>query len=271
MSKQVVRLLKELNWKIAAAESCTAGAFSAAIADTPGASEVMEMGFVTYSEAAKEKLVGVSQDNINRYGVVSEEVAIAMAAGAANVANTEVGIGITGYAGPGGGTEKAPVGTIYVGFCINGQCSSIRINADVSKGRNSVREEVVDTALSCLEASLTEYLKLKDKHEPLSLITDNLIEQLDSVGVICNVEEELDEILNLLATKNIHWHNGHLANKFSPEPFITPETSTIGLITISGDLLWEESKRLMNESSPITYSALKEQTYMQYIQNTPKI
>lgn len=146
----VVRKLKEKGWHIAAAESCTAGLFSAEIASVSGASDVLEMGFVTYSEEAKNKLVGVNPDNIEKYGVVSEEVAIGMAIGSAMKAKAEVGVGITGYAGPGGGTEKAPVGTICVSLCVNGTVYVRTLHLDTTKGRNMVREEVVEITMEWL-------------------------------------------------------------------------------------------------------------------------
>ena len=153
-AKRTVLSLKEKGWHITAAESCTAGLFCATIADISGVSDVLEMGFVTYSEKAKEILTGVDQQTVDKYGVVSEEVAIKMATGSAMKANAEVGVGITGYAGPTGGTEKAPVGTICVGLYVNGNVHCNTFCLDVSKGRNVVREEIVEIALKWLSELL---------------------------------------------------------------------------------------------------------------------
>jgi len=149
-AETVVTLLKEKGFHISAAESCTAGAFIASIADAPGASSVLDRSFVTYSENAKHELVGVSLNTIFQYGVVSREVAEEMALGAAKTSGAEVGVGITGYAGPGGGTKEAPVGTVWVGIAINGDSYTFALSEDVSIGRNAIRRKVVETVLEML-------------------------------------------------------------------------------------------------------------------------
>ena len=156
-TQQVVELLKEYGWKISAAESCTAGLFAAEIASVSGASEVLDMSFVTYSEDAKIYLVGVNPASIKHNGVVSEQVAMEMAAGVAKKARAEVGIGITGYAGPTGGDEKAPVGTICISLFIDGSVIATTLHLDVSKGRNEVRKEVVSFTMEFLENNLCLY------------------------------------------------------------------------------------------------------------------
>lgn len=171
MKRKVVEILRSQGWRIASAESCTAGAFAAAIADVPGASDVLEMSFVTYSERAKAQLVGVDPETIAEFGVVSEEVALEMASGAANASDAEVGIGITGYAGPGGGTEKAPVGTICIGYCIKDRVQVETIHIEQVEGpvadgvnpedvacerRNFARNKVVEHVLERLVDILSE-------------------------------------------------------------------------------------------------------------------
>lgn len=146
----VVDLLKKKGFHISAAESCTAGAFAAAIADVPGASSVLDRSFVTYSESAKQELVGVSLKTISEYGVVSREVAEEMALGAAKTADAEVGVGITGYAGPGGGTKETPVGTVCVGISIKDKVRTFVYLEDASNGRNAVRKKVVENILDTL-------------------------------------------------------------------------------------------------------------------------
>ena len=145
--KKVIALLKRKGWHIAAAESCTAGAFSATIAEIPGASAIMNMGFITYSEEAKIKLVGVHPETIKQYGVVSEEVATEMAEGAAKQACAEVGVGITGYAGPTGGTEKVPVGTVCIGLYIKEATYIKTFHLDITKERNVIRREIVNITM----------------------------------------------------------------------------------------------------------------------------
>lgn len=111
-SQQLVELLKSKSLHISAAESCTAGLFSSSLASIPGASSVMEYGFVTYSAAAKTNIVSVKPDTIKNYTVYSGPVAAQMAIGAAQKSGAELGVGITGIAGP--HAESQPVGTVYI-------------------------------------------------------------------------------------------------------------------------------------------------------------
>ena len=110
----LVRILKEEGLHAATAESCTGGLVAQKITNVPGASEVFGYGFVTYAAAAKTKLLGVDAAVIKQYSVVSGPVAAAMAVGACRESGAELGVGITGIAGPGGATENKPVGTVYV-------------------------------------------------------------------------------------------------------------------------------------------------------------
>ena len=153
--QKLVDLLIERRMTVSAAESCTGGAFAAGIVSVSDASRVLGFSFVTYSEEAKHELVGVPTETIETCGVVSEEVARAMAQGAAVAGHADVGVGITGFAGPSGGTEKAPVGTVCFGFCINGNCRTYRRRfADLP--RNEVRALAVDFAADTLTELLTE-------------------------------------------------------------------------------------------------------------------
>ena len=110
----LVELLCQKHAKIATAESCTGGLLSKRITDVAGASEVFEFGVCTYANRMKEQVLGVSKHDLDTLGAVSPEVAAQMASGARRVAGAEVGIGITGIAGPGGGTPEKPVGLIYI-------------------------------------------------------------------------------------------------------------------------------------------------------------
>ncbi len=146
MESVIVSLLKERGWKIATAESLTGGWVAGKIVSFPGASEVFEGGFVTYSNEAKMNLLGVKKETIDTYGVVSEETAGEMAKGAAEKLGCEVAVATTGIAGPGGGTEKTPVGTVCFGVYINGkiQTSTVRY----TRNRNSNRDFSVIGALN---------------------------------------------------------------------------------------------------------------------------
>lgn len=101
---------------VATVESCTGGMIAQLITNVPGASDYFDRGFVTYTEASKHELVGVPEALIAEHGVVSEECARAMADGARTVARTTYAISVTGFAGPGGGTDDKPVGLVYIGL-----------------------------------------------------------------------------------------------------------------------------------------------------------
>lgn len=120
LEASVVTLLADMQYMIATAESCTGGKLASRIVDVPGASVVFKQGYITYSNKSKHKLLGVSKSLMRKYGAVSESVAAEMAKGAAEVADAAVGVGITGIAGPDGGTEEKPVGTVFIGCCVNG-------------------------------------------------------------------------------------------------------------------------------------------------------
>ena len=113
-ASDVVKYLVEHGIKIAVAESCTGGILAGAITSVPGASEIFECGIVSYSERIKSQLLGLPMELIDDCGVVSETVALAMAQGVRLVSHADIGVGITGIAGPTGGSKEQPVGTVYV-------------------------------------------------------------------------------------------------------------------------------------------------------------
>lgn len=135
---------------LATAESCTGGLVAALFTEIPGSSSVLDRGFVTYSNEAKTEMLGVPADLIESHGAVSPEVAQAMAEGALKHSRADLAIGITGIAGPGGGTADKPVGLVYVAGARTGRNPVIRKN--VFEGdRNAVRLQSVGTALSILQ------------------------------------------------------------------------------------------------------------------------
>ena len=147
-NKLLVEKLKQKGYKICAAESCTGGMFTSSLVGITGASDVIDMGFVTYANDAKIKLLGVSADDIEKYGVVSEIVAGQMAKGAADVSGADIGVGITGIAGPGGSRYK-PEGMVCFGFCINGQVITKTMQFGAID-RNEVRKKSCDFATDTL-------------------------------------------------------------------------------------------------------------------------
>lgn len=115
MEQAVVQQLKAKGMKIATAESCTGGLVSKRITEIPGASDVFECGVCSYANRIKHELLGVSEQTLERYGAVSPQTAQQMAEGIRRLSGAEIGISVTGIAGPGGGTEEKPVGLIYIG------------------------------------------------------------------------------------------------------------------------------------------------------------
>ena len=150
----VVELLAERGWHVATAESCTAGWASGQIVNYPGASKVLEGGFVTYSNEAKMNLLGVKQETLEKFGAVSEQTAAEMASGAAKVLGTETAISITGIAGPGGGSPEKPVGTVCVGVYCNGKVKTNRYQ--FSRNREANRRLSVVRALDMLRLFILE-------------------------------------------------------------------------------------------------------------------
>ncbi len=142
LTAETVDKLVQNNWRISFAESCTGGKCCGALVDEPGASAVLDVSFVTYANEAKIKYLGVSPQTIEQFGVVSEQVAGQMACGVAKIANSQVGIGITGVAGPSGGTVAKPVGMVCFGFYVNGSLQTFTKQFG-NMGRNRVRKESV--------------------------------------------------------------------------------------------------------------------------------
>ena len=121
IAERVVNALIKHGLHISFAESCTGGLAAAHIVDVPNASYVLDASFVTYANQAKVKFVNVAEESIAEHGVVSECVALSMAKGAAAAANAEIGVGISGIAGPSGGSPEKPVGTVCFGFYFGGK------------------------------------------------------------------------------------------------------------------------------------------------------
>lgn len=113
----VYKMLKKNNMKVAFCESCTGGLISSKFTRIPGASEVFDRAYVTYSNLSKIEDLGVSKDILNQYGAVSKETALEMAKGLLNKTNVDIALSITGIAGPSGGSETKPVGLVYIGIC----------------------------------------------------------------------------------------------------------------------------------------------------------
>ena len=141
--------------RLACAESCTGGLVAACCTALPGSSDWFERGYVTYSNAAKVAELGVPPDLLAAHGAVSEPVARAMAHGAAAAAGVRVALAITGIAGPTGGSAAKPVGTVWFGWCVDGQ-----VHAECQRfggDRAAVRAAAVEYALAGLLARVKPY------------------------------------------------------------------------------------------------------------------
>lgn len=116
IEEAVIEMLKEKHMKVATAESCTGGLIAKRITDVPGASEVFDCGIISYANEIKHRVLGVSEDDLNKYGAVSEPVARQMAQGALKVSGADIAVSVTGIAGPDSDSTNKPVGLVYIGL-----------------------------------------------------------------------------------------------------------------------------------------------------------
>ena len=151
LESSVGRLLAERGATVALAESCTGGLISKRLTDVAGSSAYFVEGFVTYSNASKERLLGVPSEMLAEHGAVSEPVAQAMAAGAREISGADYGLSVTGVAGPGGGSEEKPVGLVYVGVADAEGATAEKLDLTAwARSRSSIRERSANRALDLL-------------------------------------------------------------------------------------------------------------------------
>ena len=143
LEEQVVSLLQKKDYHISFAESCTGGLCATRLVSVASASAVFDAGVVTYANEAKIKYLDVKPETIEQYGVVSEPVAGQMAEGVAMAQNAEVGVGVSGIAGPSGGTATKPVGMVCFGFYVDGELTTVTKQFG-DLGRNVVREAATE-------------------------------------------------------------------------------------------------------------------------------
>jgi len=151
LAERVLNLCRARGLKVATAESCTGGLVAAALTDIAGSSDVVDCGFVTYSNTAKTALLGVPAATLRRHGAVSRETATAMAAGALARSQADIVVAITGIAGPTGGTEQKPVGLVHFAAASRDGHRLARRRRYGKIGRRRVRERSVSEALMLLE------------------------------------------------------------------------------------------------------------------------
>lgn len=155
LEKAVVELLAANKLSLVCAESCTGGMLSARLINVPGVSDVYKGGFVTYSNKAKRKSLGVKKTTLQKHGAVSKQTAEEMVKGAAFMTKADVTVAVTGIAGPDGGTEEKPVGLVYIACNVKG---NVTVKEYRFKGnRDRVRESAVSAALVLLRSCILEY------------------------------------------------------------------------------------------------------------------
>ncbi len=152
LEEKVVSMLKERKYKISTAESLTGGMIAGTIVNVAGASSVFDEGYITYANEAKENLLGVKKETLQNFGAVSEQTAYEMAEGVCKVSGADVGISVTGIAGPEGGTEEKPVGLVYIACCVNGVVTVKKCN--FKGNRQKIRDNTVIFALDMVRRTL---------------------------------------------------------------------------------------------------------------------
>lgn len=151
----VVKLLKKYDLTLTTAESCTGGLVASRIVNVPGASEVFREGFITYSNRAKRKSLGVGKATLQKHGAVSEQTAKEMATGGVFATDADVCVAITGIAGPDGGTEEKPVGLVYIACYMK---DDVKVEEHQFRGnREKIREQAVVQALDLVRRSIIEH------------------------------------------------------------------------------------------------------------------
>ena len=138
--------------RIATAESCTGGLIAGLLTEIPGSSDVVERGFVTYSNQAKEEMLGVPGAMLRQHGAVSETVARAMAEGAIRNSTAQLSVAVTGIAGPGGGTDEKPVGLVHIAAARAGEATLHRECRFGDIGRSEIRLATITAALELLQS-----------------------------------------------------------------------------------------------------------------------
>ena len=163
LEKAVADLLLERDLTITFAESCTCGMLSARMVGVPGVAECYKAGFVSYSNKAKRKFLGVKKHTLDKHGAVSEQTAGEMAKGAALAAKADVAVAITGIAGPDGGTKTKPVGLVYIACYIKGK---VTVEKYQFKGnRSKIRESAVASALGLTRRCILEVFSKETSHK----------------------------------------------------------------------------------------------------------
>lgn len=155
LAEEVLQTARQASLKLATAESCTGGLIAGALTEIAGSSDVVDRGFVTYSNQAKCDLLGVSVETLVAHGAVSEEVARAMAEGAVKHSGADLAVSVTGVAGPGGGSATKPVGLVHLACARKGR-ETLHERHIFTGDRSAVRIAAVKAALKLIQRSLAD-------------------------------------------------------------------------------------------------------------------
>ena len=228
LAARLVRRLKKQGWSLSVAESCTGGLLASTFTDISGASEWFSQGWVTYSNESKISQLGVTPKKLESRGAVSHEVALSMAQGAQSASGSGVSISITGIAGPTGGNEKKPVGTVYVGVCI-GEAYLVRKGEFGGADRASNKHSFAIFAMQkAIEAWDTHFAKIKAVRlaaEAESVDGENI--ELDLNQALLSINPDMD---TWAATED--WSDEKIANTLEEQ-----DKATLG-----DDAEWSEEQ-----------------------------
>lgn len=155
LEQAVVELLMGNDLTVSTAESCTGGMLAARLINVPGVSDSFKSGYITYANKAKRKILGVKKTTLAKYGAVSEETVREMVEGVVRVAKTDVGVAVTGIAGPDGGTKEKPVGLVYIACHVCGVTTVKELH--LSGNRSKIRENTVAQALILMRKCILEF------------------------------------------------------------------------------------------------------------------
>ena len=153
LAKNVIKTAQDAKWIISTVESCTGGMIFACLTDIAGASSALDRGFITYSNKAKQEMVGVCIETLEAHGAVSQQCAAAMAIGGITRSAADISLSVTGIAGPGGGTPDKPVGLVWMAVATK---DGVQISKrfDFTGDRQAVRNQAVEASLTLILAAL---------------------------------------------------------------------------------------------------------------------
>ena len=157
LEEAVVRLLVKYELTVTTAESCTGGMIASKLVNVAGVSDVFNEGFITYSNKAKRKILGVNKNTLKKYGAVSEQTVREMAVGGVFAADADACVAVSGIAGPDGGTDEKPVGLVYIGCCVKDDVVVKECHFDGT--RMEVREQSANAALDLLRTAILNHYR----------------------------------------------------------------------------------------------------------------